>query len=773
MDTEQLVRDTLARRADDVEPTPVLWGRVSRRIDRRRRWAVLAWIAAGVTAMVVAAVAVPAIVGEVRQDPTPEVADEPPSSTVGAEAPEIAAGAEVPPAVVTVEDGELVRTDLATGQRDTLETPEGEVTDVAVRPGSDPEALELVVALDSDISVGLAYEGTRLVAQGQVPGETSPTFSPGGRHLAWIEEGPNRQRGLVGVTSVDDDFGAFVQASTGRIDTYDPGGGVLLGVLDWTGSDATGGTSELWVDTSDGPVVQPFEVRGGDAVAVAESAPLTVGGELVGGGDAKTAAADGVGPTTLLTDAGHGLELSFNPTSGAEDEGGAALPLPEAVAAADPYEVTAFDTRADATVVGTEEGAWLVTHDGEAGDGTVTQLGEGGASSASFVAPDPAAADADADATEDEGPGTEEPTEPDEQLTPDDDAAATSDDPTGLVTADERTLTLHRDRGDPVELATLPAEGESTIAAVSVRPGSSADDLTAAVLTRAEGMLDVRLLRVYGDEENSEGLARLPRYVRFEPIEQPESDGDGAPLTMPDRDEASVPSPVWSPDGETLAWVAPLADGGSELRAVTVGDVHADVPVGEVQRLDLDTEEALRAQDWITFPGGGEEADLASQGALLLTDESEANAGYQLPVETSADGAVALADGSEAYGVGEPGLVELEGADPVFDLGSSSVGDLLDTAVVSTGDGETAVRFLEDAVATGSGRDSNDDGRNEDVAIDDSLSGPGGEVELQLAGDRILVGFGPRFATMDRDDDELTPLQAESEDRVLYADWLR
>jgi hypothetical protein len=60
---EQLIRESLQARAQDVEPTPALWLEVDRRVARRRRFQVLSWSLAGAAAVVAAVLAVPAIVG--------------------------------------------------------------------------------------------------------------------------------------------------------------------------------------------------------------------------------------------------------------------------------------------------------------------------------------------------------------------------------------------------------------------------------------------------------------------------------------------------------------------------------------------------------------------------------------------------------------------------------------------------------------------------------------------------------------------------------------
>jgi hypothetical protein len=64
-----------------------------------------------------------------------------------------------------------------------------------------------------------------------------------------------------------------------------------------------------------------------------------------------------------------------------------------------------------------------------------------------------------------------------------------------IVQADARSVVLRTDAEERL-LLDLPAEGESTVLEVAVRPGSTPDDLTAVVATTAEGFTDLRWVEV-------------------------------------------------------------------------------------------------------------------------------------------------------------------------------------------------------------------------------------------------------------------------------------
>ncbi len=169
-------------------------------------------------------------------------------------------------------------------------------------------------------------------------------------------------------------------------------------------------------------------------------------------------------------------------------------------------------------------------------------------------------------------------------------------------------------------LAELAAEGESTLRTLAVRPGSSPSDLTVAYVTSGEGMFDLRLVRMGpdGDVSTSVVAANLSPTIA--------------------SDETVAPTIAWSPDGRTMAWAAPNADGRPALFLMDL-QAHLDnleqgfapgTPMevalrgaDEDARIRLDACAAsagtcgqLRLQAWGQGPEAGELA-FTSEGLLL------------------------------------------------------------------------------------------------------------------------------------------------------------
>ncbi len=150
---------------------------------------------------------------------------------------------------------------------------------------------------------------------------------------------------------------------------------------------------------------------------------------------------------------------------------------------------------------------------------------------------------------EDDAPGTDDPGTDD---------GATGVDPTPgegtlpLVVADGRDLVLVGADGERTVLTTLAAEGESTFVTVSVRPGSSVDDLQLVTSTTAEGMVDLRFLHVVGGEVTTSTVL----------------EGGYAPAGDAGTPERGL-DVVWSPDGDALAWFEPIGTPGAvSLRTI-------------------------------------------------------------------------------------------------------------------------------------------------------------------------------------------------------------
>ncbi len=235
---EQLVRDSLDARAGDVQAGAELWDEVQFRIDRRRRWRVSAWVAAGVAAGVIGVLVIPGLVGgattpeidplvppaeeapaedpveepsgeetEEPGEPAPDADEAPDDGEPGEGVEEVAGEPGVLEPAVAVHGAELL---LVTpdGARTLVELPqEGHSTflSVAVRPGSTPEDLTVVTVttaegfedvrwtrmVDGEVVVAYeAFEGPYAPAAASDEGAwvSPPVWSPDGRSVAWLDQ---------------------------------------------------------------------------------------------------------------------------------------------------------------------------------------------------------------------------------------------------------------------------------------------------------------------------------------------------------------------------------------------------------------------------------------------------------------------------------------------------------------------------------------------------------------------------------------------------------
>lgn len=246
----------------------------------------------------------------------------------------------------------------------------------------------------------------------------------------------------------------------------------------------------------------------------------------------------------------------------------------------------------------------------------------------------------DQDATDDGAPDDAAPDETDEA---DDPTPTGPDDPDALVTGDDTLLIadggelrLVGPSGDR-SLITLAAEGESTVAGIAVRPGSTPDDLIAAVLTQAEGMWDLRELRVVDGEVTLEVFDE-----RYRPGRAGGSAGDGL----------TVRGPVWSPDGTSLAW---LESGANGVRLQTIGWA-AGPGTGD------DATDNAQWEVGDVVPGGAIPNDWVAAGGtstvLRATTPDSDDGWYAIRLDRQADDAWALAGTDVVPSDGEePGTV--------------------------------------------------------------------------------------------------------------------
>lgn len=175
----------------------------------------------------------------------------------------------------------------------------------------------------------------------------------------------------------------------------------------------------------------------------------------------------------------------------------------------------------------------------------------------------------------------------------------------------------------PEELYSLPEEGEARFVTVAVRPGSTRQDLVAALLVEAEGMYEHRWLEVRDGEV---AVHSVP-----EPYAIVERGVDGP-----------VPAPVWSPDGRHLAWIE-TGDAGPMLRFIgwlegpgtgRTADDNASFEI--LTDSGYTHDEPLQLESWTWT----EETLEAAEGWMAFSDGSPDV--YTLVVQRQPDGAIAL-----------------------------------------------------------------------------------------------------------------------------------
>jgi hypothetical protein len=664
MSIEDRIRDSLQQRAEDVEPTPALWQEVDRRITRRRWRTLGVWSLAGVAAALAAVAIVPGLVG----GDGPAVPEIVPGDTSSA--------AVVPDTVAVAEEGLVRLRDLTSGDllRFNAAYDRGEGRDegatdahtIAVRPGStrsdyavlavhggdgtQPGLLEIVrsdegATLEDGLAVGTPTAATTLPAL-----EADPSFVPS---AVWAPDAD-----LAAITLPADADGAVValwtsprpvvpEGETGPVDLDVAETGIVIErgaqLLDWVGSTAPAGDgSTLYVRRPSGEVVA-LQVRADQdrALEVVDSAPVTDGS----GGDTLEGPALDVGTFDVasshritgrrdqglysLIDTGDAIQLGWSPRGGAVD---VRVDLSEVVgvAAADLW----LDAKQDAALVGDGQRLWLVTHDGSGAFRDPVELSFGSPIGALFdVAREvvDAAPDDTTDGTTDEP--TEDPAAEGEPGTPDTDTG-TGEPGASRALAEPvlvggiRDLRLLLPDGTSRMLYGFAVEGESRVIEVAVRPGSTVDDLTAAVLTQAEGMWDLRELRVVGGQVT---VAAEP----FPPAYRPGAGTDpGAGFV--------VTGPIWSPDGASLAWLE-TGPGGATLRTIGwtdegpgTGDTATDNASWALDTAPIGV--TLHPAGWYAI---GTDGDTAVTALHLVGDEPAE--GYQVVLlDRQADGAWAL-----------------------------------------------------------------------------------------------------------------------------------
>ena len=190
----------------------------------------------------------------------------------------------------------------------------------------------------------------------------------------------------------------------------------------------------------------------------------------------------------------------------------------------------------------------------------------------------------------------------------------------------------------------VPTEGGFNTSQVAVRPGSTRDDLTVALLGEVEGEYDVRTIHVVNGK--TDGF-----------VNQPVARLSALPQQVP-----GGPSIAWSPDGRFLAWIgAPGPGADAQLRVAAWPSSAGPSDVVSGQPIDARGVDLAHAtvQDWVGItsePGGRSTIE-------LTTDDGTAYA-VSLTMDTQASGFVAERTGVTSLNLGDGSTVDLGHAAP-------------------------------------------------------------------------------------------------------------
>lgn len=552
---EQRLRDSLNARAEDVEATPHLWDEVNRRVQHRAWRTGLLWVAgtAAAAAVVVAVVVVPGLLDtpdrDVVVDPVPDETPTVPDPTE-TEPPSVAAGP--PTHVVTAGDREISLRTLdgqELGPVISFDAPEfeGQILAVAVRPGSTPDDLVVAysVVSEGEVRVSTAVRNgdqwtldvTHQAWVGLLPPQ--PVWSPDGERVAWIDVTDGQVR--LKSAPWNDPGGVTDHGNVDGLDQFQ--------LQQWTDPERIIATTEALqaraLLLSDGQLVDVQPLTTQDAAvldtATTERGVFTL---LIPASDVPEEQGDAESALP---------QLWFAPTGAEPVE----LPLPDAmtIGTASPQGMW-LEAQHETAVVGWGGLGWVVGRDG------VPQQLPDRVNAADLL-----------------GDGSDPATRPD----PDPDTTGSPGTaqvgPYLVLTGSE--LALVPADGDRQILMSWGADDEFKPARAEVRPGSTADELVAVVLTAGEGETELGWVEVRGGEA-------VP-YRRF-----PDAHQMSRPL-----DGGSVSAPVWSPDGAYLGWVE-------------AGATESGEPTGEY---------GLRFVGWSNGPGTGDAAtDNASFGLDAYED---------------------------------------------------------------------------------------------------------------------------------------------------------
>ena len=564
---EELLRESLHGRAEDVEPTPALWQEVDRRRHARLRWrTVRVWSGAlaSAAAVVAAVVAVPILFDSPEQ---PDIAIEPPADPASELVSGSAPADQLPSHLVLARDEDLVLLDLRTGAEHELPSPDGQLLDVAVRPGTHPgEDLEVAYTAEGGEGhrVGVIdADGEDHVIDELPAGELvdpAVVWSPDGEWIAFSQGAGESRVGLSRIAGPVGDTPAGTVAHSSVPDRLNEPGDLGEGLIlnDWIEEGLAG--LALMGTHVDGHAVQMLTDL--DAPSLGQTLP-TPDGMLVRADASPTRAGPEGG--YAIAEYGEGLELRWTtPDDGAE------LPLPDGLGDG-PYVLDGLQA---AVTVSDREASWLVTHDGQGGDAHVAELE--GASAVSIVRG--AGVEADDAATTGEDEAAEGPEE--DGILRESGFEALLPGSALEIAGDELRL---RDAAGASTLHTLDEQEGARWLGIGAHPESTAQRITAVGVAG----LDVEQAPVLHHIEVVDGQLET-----LAPIDDPEHQpADG-------WSDVAETRPVFSPEGDAVAWVE--RQGSTLILRVSGWDDDGPAEHTRIEaELPEPVEGVLGTQDWV------------------------------------------------------------------------------------------------------------------------------------------------------------------------------
>jgi hypothetical protein len=641
-DLETMLRSSLRQRAEDVEPTPELWRRVEREVSRPRVLPLVVWTAAaaGAAAVAVGVATLPGLLDGVERgiqvdpDPVGQGTDAPP-----ADDPVVVPAATPSHYLAATDDRLVLRAVDGSGETTLLEFDgESRLETFAVRPGSSPTdfAVAFVTSAEGMHDLGLVQRrpgpgGSTVsatvngnIAPGLQPGDPAPTpvWSPDGATIAWagrdVDGTPRLQLLDVGETmaaATVDGGGAPTFAAARTFALSGESEAARLRLQNCAVSAGTCGQLRLqdWARTSDGQRLA-FTAEG--LLLETRITPTSDGWALERDGVLTEPAPDEFVVDVATAPNGDTYRLSAGGVTAQDAEdaglrlvvGDTEVGFPD-LFTADPAAawMTAVEGGA---VVGLGDQARLVLRDDA---GLQVRPVDAPTRYAAFLpvagtaALDPAPA-----VTPTAGPG----------------AAAAALGPQLAVDAEGRLLL----RADGTEELLYPddtvsAEAGVAVQDVSIRPGSTPDDITAVALLATEGGPELVALS-YREGDLAATAMQGPH-------------GIGA-----DADFGRLRAPVWDPGGDHLAWVERGGDGSWTLRTIGWDEGpgtgrSADDNAGFGLELAADD---LALVDWIWGEGDGD-GELTGSVFLVASGEPDGTSSsglYRQDVVRQGDGALAL-----------------------------------------------------------------------------------------------------------------------------------